>query len=217
MGKRKNSSFICCFHGMFAFIQLHEFFVTQVERHKLRTNSSHNQSVVIMDCLDPFFRCSSLCTILSTIQLLINEQIVCFVHLFCVGSHFQSSTLRAIFCILFALKRQTMEMLVLGTVPHPQKFVTLLMFQCGYFQVFFTKFSVNMLFHFEVTDGALKYSGKKTYIRKHSMIPSGQILLEFEGHTLLQHQQPVMNLYLWCIFIFQFHYFLVTLFRLLSL
>jgi hypothetical protein len=107
-------------------------------------------------------------------------------------------------------------LLVLGTVPHPQKLVTFLMFQCGYFQVH-TKFSVGMLFQSEVMDGALKYSGQKTYIRKHSTIPSCQILLEWEGHTSLHHQQPVMNLYLWCIFILQFHYFLVTLFRLPSL
>ena len=85
---------------------------------------------------------------------------MCFVHLFCVGDHFHSSTLRAIFCILFALQKQTLKMLVLGTVPHPQKFVTFLVFQCSYFQVY-TKFSVNMLFQSEVKDGALKYSGQK--------------------------------------------------------
>jgi hypothetical protein len=84
-------------------------------------------------------------------------------------------------------------MLMLGTVPHPQKlFVTFFMFQCGYFQVY-TKFSFAMLLQFEVTDGALKHSGQKTYIRKHSMIQSGQILLEWEGHTSLHHQQPPLT------------------------
>lgn len=142
---------------------------------------------------------------------------MCFVHLFCVGDHFRSPTLWAIFCILSTHQKQAFRMLVPATESHPLKlFIAFLMFQCGYFQVY-TKFSVDTLFQFEVTNGALKHSGQRTSVRNHSMIPSSQILLECKGHTSLHHQQHVMNLYLWRIFIFQFHYFLVTQFRLPSL
>jgi len=133
----------------------------------------------------------------------------------CWGS-FLSPTLWAILCILTARQKQALKMLVLGTEPHPLKlFITFLMFQCSYFQVH-TKFSVDTLFQFEVTNVALQHSGQRTSVRNHSMIPSSHILLEWEGHTSLHHQQPIMNLYLWRIFIFQFHYFLVTQFRLPS-
>jgi hypothetical protein len=74
------------------------------------------------------------------------------------------------------------ENLVLGAVPHPQKlFITFHIFQCGYFQLY-TKFNVVTLFQFEVTVGALKHNGQSTSIRNNSMMPSGEIVLDLEGH-----------------------------------